>query len=71
MRWNIQAKAFDQAGNSRYTATLGINAIDELDSDGDGIPDSLDWWPDDPAQWTSSNTNQNDTLAPTITITEP
>lgn len=69
-RYNIQTRAFDTSGNSRFTAVLGINVTTDIDSDGDDVPDSLDWWPYDPTQWNQSP-NPGYTNAPVIILTEP
>jgi len=71
MRWNIQTRTFDTAGNSRFSDTFGINVLAYIDSDGDGVPDNQDYFPFDPNRWNAPTPNQNDKTAPIITIVEP
>lgn len=71
MRWNIETLSFDSAGNSRYAGILGINFIADIDSDGDGIPDGQDAWPYDPFLSGPVSTNNVDTNAPIIILTQP
>jgi hypothetical protein len=70
MHWNLSALTYDSSSNSRFTAVFGVNTIEPIDSDGDGVPDYLDPFPYDPTRWTNS-TQTNSTSAPGIIITEP
>jgi hypothetical protein len=42
-----------------------------VDSDGDGVPDSLDAFPFDATRWLSAVVDPNDHTPPTITLTKP
>jgi regulation of enolase protein 1 (concanavalin A-like superfamily) len=54
---------------------LGINPIappaGNVDSDGDGVPDNQDAYPNDPTRWLNLPSDPNDHTAPVITLTTP
>ncbi len=70
-RYQIMTRAFDSAGNTRYTAPLGINFVESTDTDGDGVPDMVDYWPHDPTRHSAGTGNTNDFTPPVIVITQP
>lgn len=69
-RVRFVARSFDSGGNSRFNLPFTVNVVEDIDSDGDGVPDHLDAFPDDPTRWQAPQTT-NDNTAPIITITEP
>ena len=70
-RWNLQAKVYDTSSNNRFSPTVGYNAVADLDSDGDCVPDSQDYFPYDPTRWAAPAVDPSDHTAPVIVITEP
>lgn len=66
----------NSVGVSNYLAyTLGINPTappqDSVDTDGDGVPDYQDYYPNDPTRWLNLPDDPNDHTAPVIQLTAP
>jgi hypothetical protein len=70
-RWNLMSLTYDTLGNSRYSGLFGVDSLNPIDSDGDGIPDCIDAFPYDPTRWLAPTIDPNDHTPPVITITQP